>query len=186
MDASLTKCLVLGGGVVGSAIAHDLAMDEGMAVTVADVNQSFLDKLRSPQINVIQADLSDPQIVKGMVMDFDIIVGALPGIMGFETLKSIIEMGKNVVDISFFPDDPFILDQLAKENNVTAVVDCGVAPGLSSIILGHHYGSLEKVDSYTCYVGGLPAIRDGPLEYKSHFSPSDIVEDYTTQGALVV
>lgn len=186
MEVSLTKCLVLGAGIVGSAIAIDLAMDEDMDVTVADVNQSFLDKLKSSHINVIKADLSDTQTLKRIVMDFDIIVGALPGIMGFETLKSVIESGKNVVDIAFFPEDPFRLDKLAKENNVTAVVDCGVAPGLSSIILGHLFSTLEKVDSYTCYVGGLPVIRDWPLEYKSHFSPSDVIEDYTTPARFVV
>ncbi|OLS19455.1 MAG: Lysine 6-dehydrogenase [Candidatus Heimdallarchaeota archaeon LC_2] len=186
MEVSLTKCLILGAGIVGSTIAIDLAMDEDMDVTVADVNQSFLDKLKSLHINVIQADLSDSQTLKRIVMDFDIIVGALPGIMGFETLKSVIECGKNVVDISFFPEDPFILDKIAKENNVTAVVDCGVSPGLSSIILGHLYSSLESVDSYTCYIGGLPVIRDWPLEYKSHFSPSDMIEDYTTPARFVV
>jgi saccharopine dehydrogenase-like NADP-dependent oxidoreductase len=79
-----------------------------------------------------------------------------------------------------------MLDKLAKENNVTAVVDCGVSPGLSSIILGHLYSSLETVNSYTCYVGGLPVIRDWPLEYKSHFSPSDMIEDYTTPARFVV
>jgi len=43
---------------------------------------------------------------------------------------------KNIVDISFFPEDPFELDKLAKENNVTAVVDCGVSPGMGNVILG--------------------------------------------------
>jgi saccharopine dehydrogenase-like NADP-dependent oxidoreductase len=180
------KCLVLGAGLVGSAIALDLAMDQDMDVTVADVNQSSLDKLKPQHINVIQADLSDSQTLKSTVMDFDIIVGALPGFMGFETLRSIIETGKGVVDIAFFPEDPFKLDKLAKDNNVTAVVDCGVAPGYSSIILGHLHSSLEKIDSYTCYVGGLPVIREWPLEYKTHFSLIDVIEDYTTPARFVV
>ncbi len=180
------KCLVLGAGLVGSTIALDLAKDRDMDVTVADVNQSSLDKLKQQQINVIHADLSNSQTLKSMVMDFDIIVGALPGFMGFKTLKSIIETGKNVVDIAFFPEDAFKLDKLAKENNVTAIVDCGVAPGLSSIILGHLYNSLEKIDSYICYVGGLPVIREWPLEYKTLFSPIDMIEDYTTPARFVV
>ncbi|MFQ5981245.1 MAG: saccharopine dehydrogenase NADP-binding domain-containing protein, partial [Candidatus Heimdallarchaeota archaeon] len=143
------KCLILGAGLVGSAIALDLAMDQDMDVTVADVNQSSLDKLKSQHIDVIHADLSDPQTLKSTVMGFDIIVGALPGDLGFETLKSIIETGKNVVDVAFFAEDAFKLDELAKNNNVTAVVDCGVSPGFSSIILGHLHSSLEKIDSYT-------------------------------------
>ncbi|MHA1450974.1 MAG: saccharopine dehydrogenase family protein, partial [Candidatus Hodarchaeales archaeon] len=159
------KCLVLGAGLVGSAIALDLIKDQDMDVTVADFNYSSLEKLKQQKIGTILADLSDSQVLKNTINDFDIIVGALPGFMGFETLKSIIESGKNVVDISFFPEDAFKLDELAKDNNVTAVVDCGVAPGCSNIILGHLYSTLEKIDSYTCYVGGLPVIREWPFEY---------------------
>jgi saccharopine dehydrogenase-like NADP-dependent oxidoreductase len=96
------KCLVLGAGLVGSAVALDLEMDQDMDVTVADVNQASLDKLKSQNINVIHADLSDLKTLKSTIMDFDIIVGALPGVMGFETLKAVIKAGKNVVDIAFF------------------------------------------------------------------------------------
>ncbi len=180
------KCLILGAGLIGSTIAFDLAIDQDIDVTVADVNQSFLDKLKPQHINVIHTDLSNSQTLKSIVMDFDIIVGALPGDMGFETLKSIIETGKNIVDVAFLAEDVFELDKLAKDNNVTAVVDCGVSPGLSSIILGHLHSSLEKIDSYTCYVGGLPVIREWPLEYKSHFSLSDVLYDYTTPARFVV
>ena len=61
---------------------------------------------------------------------------AVPGFMGFETLKNILEMGKNVVDISFFPENALELDGLAKQKKITAIVDCGVAPGMGNIILG--------------------------------------------------
>ena len=180
------KCLVLGVGLVGSAIAIDLAMDQNMDVTVADFNQFSLDKLKRQNISGIQADLSDSDVLKSTVMDFDIIVGALPGFMGFETLKSIIEAGKNVVDISFFPEDAFKLDELAKNNNVTAIVDCGVAPGCSNIILGYLHSSLEKIHSYTCYVGGLPVIKEWPFEYKAPFSPIDVIEEYTRPARFIV
>ena len=93
------KCLILGAGSVGSVIAYDLSQD--MDVTVADINQTFLDQLKSSQIKVIQADLSDSRILKKIVLDLDIIVGALPHYMGFEVLKSVIETGKKLL-ISHF------------------------------------------------------------------------------------
>jgi lysine 6-dehydrogenase len=64
------------------------------------------------------------------------VIGAVPGFLGFQTLKTVIECGKNIVDISFFAEDPFELDALAQQKNVTAVVDCGVAPGMCNILLG--------------------------------------------------
>jgi saccharopine dehydrogenase-like NADP-dependent oxidoreductase len=82
-----------------------------------------------------------------------------------------------MVDISFFPEDPFLLDDLAKKNKVTIVTDCGVAPGMSNIFLGY-YNKKMKVTSYECLVGGLPVTREWPYEYKAVFSPIDVIEEY--------
>ena len=60
------------------------------------------------------ADLSRAEVVRDVVHDADLVIGAVPGFMGFVTLQAIIEAGKNVVDISFFGEDPFELDGLAK------------------------------------------------------------------------
>jgi len=79
--------------------------------------------------------------------------------MGFQTLKAIIEAGRNVIDIAFFPEDPFELDALAKEKGVTAIMDCGVFPGMGSALIGRVARKLDEVDSVLTYVGGLPEVR---------------------------
>jgi len=112
------------------------------------------------------------------------VVGAVPGFMGFKTLQSIIEQGKDVVDISFFPEDAFFLDALAKKHNVTAIVDCGVAPGMSNILLGYH-GEYMNVESFECYVGGLPVDPQPPFNYKAPFSPADVIEEYIRIARIV-
>jgi saccharopine dehydrogenase-like NADP-dependent oxidoreductase len=104
--------------------------------------------------------------------------------MGFQTLRTVIEAGKKVVDISFFGEDPFQLDELAQTAGVTAVVDCGVAPGLSNMMLGYH-AARETVSSYRCLVGGLPVKRTWPWQYKAPFSPIDVLEEYTRPARLV-
>ena len=48
----------------------------------------------------------------------------MPGLLGFRTLEAVIESGTNAVDISFFPEDPFRLEDRAREKGGTAVVDC--------------------------------------------------------------
>ncbi|GBD88969.1 lysine 6-dehydrogenase [bacterium BMS3Abin03] len=175
--------IVLGGGMVGSAIAVDLHKE--FNVTVADVNSDRLNKLQSDKtIKTIQKDLSDADTVKEIVKDFDLVIGAVPGFMGYKTLHSVIDASKDVVDISFFSEDPFELDELAKEKNVTAVVDCGVSPGLSNIILGFHNRKM-KIESYKCYVGGLPFKRELPFQYKAFFSPIDVIEEYVRPARIV-
>jgi len=174
--------IVLGAGLVGSVIAADL--NRKYNVTSVDIDQDALQAIEKEGINIISADLSNPLAIKRIVAPFDLVVGAMPGYMGFQTVKAVIEAGKNIVDISFFPEDPFQLHHLAKEKNVNAIVDCGVAPGMGNIILGYH-NALMKVNSYRCYVGGLPFKREWPFEYKAVFSPVDVIEEYTRPARFV-
>jgi lysine 6-dehydrogenase len=177
---------VLGAGLVGSAIVEDLAQEADSCVTVVDVNPTALDKLTAKvPVRAIRADVREPGRVAEVVADADLVICAVPGFMGFETLRRIVEAEKNVVDISFFPEDAFLLDGLAKEKAVTAVVDCGVAPGLSNIIAGYMSSQLERVERFVCYVGGLPSIRHWPYEYKAVFSPIDVLEEYTRPARFV-
>ncbi len=174
------KIIVLGAGLVGNIIALDLAENPENRVAVADINQNALNQLsEKADIQTVFADLSNKDMIKDIIEEYDLVIGALPGFMGYETLKTVIEAGKNTIDISFFEEDPFSLDELAKENNVTAVVDCGVAPGLSNIVLGHVDNLLDTTENFLCYVGGLPQVREWPFEYKAPFSPTDIIEEYT-------
>ena len=177
---------VLGIGLVGKAIVKDLALEKSFTITAVDQNQQALEKLESElPVKGIKANLSEGECITSVTADSDLVICAVPGFMGFETLKRIIEAGKNVVDISFFGEDAFLLDDLAKKKGVTAVVDCGVAPGLCNIIAGYRAKSLDQEDRYVCYVGGLPRERLWPYEYKAVFSPSDVLEEYTRPARMV-
>lgn len=181
------KVIVLGAGLVGGAMAADLAQDNGFEVHAADFNQKVLDSIKKNKNGVtpIHKDLSDPAAVKALVKDYQLVINAVPGHMGFGTLKAIIEAGRNVVDIAFFPEDPFLLDELAKEKNVTAIMDCGVSPGMSNVLIGSVDSLLDKTDSILIYVGGLPEIREWPYEYKAVFSPYDVIEEYVRPARYV-
>ena len=78
------------------------------------------------------------------------------------------------------------LNTLAKEtNNVTAIVDCGVAPGMDNYILGYVTTSNAKtVTDFECLVGGLPKEKKWPFNYKAPFSPVDVIEEYTTTCSI--
>lgn len=174
------KITVLGGGLVGSAIVKDLAATPALSVTLVDANPATLERLAAAApVRGVVADLHTLADFGEILADADLVVCAVPGFMGFATLQKVIAAGKNVVDISFFPEDPFLLDALAQAQGVTAVVDCGVAPGLSNILFGDLARRLDRVDRYDCYVGGLPQERRWPFEYKAVFSPVDVLEEYT-------
>lgn len=180
------KVIVLGAGLVGAPMAADLAKDSGFTVSVADFSKENLDKFSGIEtMNTIEKDLSDPESVKSLVKDFDLVLSAVPGFMGFQTLKAIIEAGKNVIDIAFFPEDLFELDELAKRNNVIAISDMGVAPGMSNVLIGYVDHLLDKTTKAVIYVGGLPRERVWPYEYKAVFSPIDVIEEYTRPARYI-
>jgi len=180
----MQRLLVLGSGLVGHAIAADLCAE--FEVHAADADMGTLETVSAAHsVTPIHADLSDPHRIARLVEDFDLVVNALPGHMGFRALKSVIESGKNVVDIAFSPEDPLTLNECAEQAGVTAVVDCGVAPGLCNIILGYESTRLDRIESYSCLVGGLPVEREWPWEYKAGFSPADVIEEYTRPCRMI-
>lgn len=178
------RITVLGAGMVGRAIALDLAnLHE---VVSLDQSVEALQKLASgnPSIRTQQANLHDYSSYREWLHETDLVVSAVPGFMGYKTLETVIRCGKPVVDISFFPEDALTLDQLAKEKQVTAIVDCGVAPGLSNLALGYCDARMQ-VENFHCMVGGLPKERVWPFEYKAPFSPIDVLEEYSRPARYV-
>jgi saccharopine dehydrogenase-like NADP-dependent oxidoreductase len=181
------RVVVLGAGLVGGAIAQDLSKGGEFEVTIVDSSQEALARLAGETgVVSVRADLSADGQVRRVVEGQDLVVGAVPGHMGFTTLRRVLECAKPVVDISFFPEDPFALDALAREKSVPAVVDCGIAPGCSNLILGRVETEFDSVERFLCLVGGLPVVRTWPWEYKAAFSPADVLEEYTRPARYVV
>lgn len=176
--------IVLGAGLVGSAIAIDLKKS-GLNVGVVDIDSKKLKDLQQKhQLTPYKCDFSDRNSLTKIIESTDIVVGAVPGSLGIKILQLAIECKKDIVDISFCPENYLELDTLAKQNGVTAIVDMGVAPGMCNAILGF-YNTQMQVNSYKCIVGGLPVKREWPFEYKATWSPIDIIEEYTRPARFV-
>ena len=175
---------VLGAGRVGSAMALDMATNH--KVRLFDRKKESLEhtKEKNQAIEIHEADLEDLNAFEGLFKDDDLVISAVPGFMGYKVLEALIEAGKNVVDISFFPEDALELDELAKQKKVTAIVDCGVAPGMDNILLGYWDQQIE-VREFECLVGGLPEEKKWPFNYKAPFSPIDVIEEYIRPARIV-
>ncbi|MCF8231437.1 MAG: saccharopine dehydrogenase NADP-binding domain-containing protein [Bacteroidales bacterium] len=171
------KIAVLGAGLVGRAIIHDLASDKNYSVIAADVDQSRLNDLPD-KVEKHNVDVTWKENLKLLIEEVDMVVNAVPGSLGFNVLKNVIESGKHAVDIAFFPEDMYELNDLAVEKGVTVVCDMGIAPGMSNILAAKSARELDKAENVMIYVGGLPAVRRKPYEYKAPFSPADVIEEY--------
>ncbi len=180
------KAVVLGCGLVGATMARDLASDDEFDVTVADISaENLREAAVEPRLRTAQLDLGDTQALGKLIEPFDIVVGGLPSRIGWQTLETVIAAGKPYCDISFMPQDATQLDAMAIDKGVTAVVDCGVSPGLSNLIVGYVHAQLDATEDAVIYVGGLPKVRQWPYYYKAPFAPADVIEEYTRPARFI-
>jgi len=181
------RIIVLGAGLVGGPVAAKLSEDDNFNVTIADIDAKALEKVTSNhKVASLRFDLSDFKRVKKLVASYGLVVSAVPGHLGFMVLRACIESEKNVVDFSFQAENFLELDALAKENDVVAICDMGLAPGTSNILAAYASRMLDKPESVKILVGGLPVRRSWPFEYKAVFSPIDLVEEYTRPARFMV
>lgn len=173
----MTKVTVLGGGNIGSFVAQELVRSSDFEVTLADRRN-----LGVPGVINRLADMDDPVDRRNTIKEADIIVNTLPGFLGFNALKEVLQLGKHVVDISFMPEDPRQLNKIAKKNGATAVVDFGFAPGMCHMMVGNAMKKLGKVQYCFIEVGGLPLQEKD--EYKVVFSAADVLEEYSRPARL--
>lgn len=180
------RILIAGSGAIGSAIARDLAADGAYEITVVDRDVKQLERaVGDTGVRTQHADLSDPNAVARLISEQDLVIGALPSALGFQTLRTVIAAGRSMVDVSFMAEDPLTLDAMARERGVVAVVDCGLAPGLSHMVVGVAASQMSTVERVAMYVGGLPAARGGLFDYKAPFAAFDVIEEYTRPVRVV-
>lgn len=182
---STKSVLILGAGLVGRPMAYDLSKNGEFSVAIADISSNNLAMVAKHSIKKIQADLSSETAINELVKNYDYLINALPGEIGFKALKHMIPAGKPIVDIAFYPENPNELHELAIRAKCCVICDMGVAPGMSHLLSGYSASKMVSVNKLLIYVGGLPRRRQLPWEYKAVFSPADVIEEYTRPARLV-
>ena len=181
----MKKIFQIGAGLVGKTMALDLSKNHELHL--GDTNLNLLNEIKNEDqsIHIQKIDILDKKKFCSWIADADIVLLAVPGFLGFEALRLIIECGKNVVDISFSPENVLLLNDLAIKNDVCAIVDAGVAPGIPNFLLGY-WNEKIKVNSFDYMVGGLPKNPSPPYNYKAPFSPIDVIEEYTRPARIMI
>lgn len=182
------KIIVLGCGKIGSVIARDLAESmEGAKVVAADIDQRRAEEVASSIKNAtgVTVDATDYTGLVETLKGFNLAIGALPGDYGYQALKAAVEAGVSMVDVSFTPENPLELDKAAKEACITIIPDCGVAPGLSNMLVGYASAKLNRVREAHILVGGLPEHPVPPLGYTITWSAEGLIDEYMRDARIV-
>jgi saccharopine dehydrogenase-like NADP-dependent oxidoreductase len=184
------KVLVVGCGHIGSVAAEDIAKSmSSIEVVVADRDRARAEEVAEiiGESNVlwIQLDAAKHDELVNALKDFDLATGFLPGKLGYHLAKACIDVGKDLVDVSYMAENPLTLNDEAAKAGVTIIPDCGLAPGISNILVGHAVGKLDKVLALHIMVGGLPEKPVPPLGYVITWSLESLVDEYTRKARIV-
>jgi len=179
--------LLIGTGRIGSTILKSL-VEKGLNVVVLSRSSERSREIKEEyDVPVVVGNALSKHLLEDIVVKYGIKYAftALPGRIAFNVIKSLVEIGVNVVDVSYYPQDIFTLDELAKRKNVIVVPDAGIAPGLSNILAGRIYSEMELVDSIEIYVGGLAKDREAPLGLVATWSIDDLLDEYTRPARII-
>lgn len=170
------QIVVVGGGMQGRVIARNLQRrTEAPRVVLVDLVQpaSLPDGVEFKQADVLNLDQ-----VKAIAAEADALVLAVPSAIAHQALANLIATGKPVVDVSFTPDPPLELDAAARKSGSAVLVDCGVAPGLSHILVGAAHKELGGLDSVRILVGGMPIEPPAAFHHAVYFNAHDLLSEY--------
>ena len=175
------KVIALGCGLIGSVLAKDFADSlKDAKLVVSDKNEERAKKTASNIRNAdwTSIDSTDYTKLVEIIRGFDLVLGALPGDYGFLAMRAAIEAGVDMVDVSFTPENPLELDIAAKKAKITIIPDCGVAPGLTNMLVGYAASKLEDVSEAMIMCGGIPEYPVPPLGYTITWSAEGLIDEY--------
>ena len=181
--------LVLGCGNIGSVAAEDLAKTTDYEIVVADNDlkraENLAKRIGNSRVSAMRLDASDRRGSVRCLKGFDVVLGFLPGKLGYGLARACVEAGTDLVDVSFMAENPLTLNDRASTAGVLIVPDCGLAPGISNVLVGHAAAALDRIDSVHVMVGGLPEKPVPPLEYVITWSPESLIDEYTRNARII-
>lgn len=188
------KVTILGAGLMGKEVARDMVNSEKVErVFLADLDitqaQAFVDQLNSDKIELLQMDANDEDQLRQAIGKADVVVNALLYTFNVRVAKAAIDLGVHAVDlgghIDGITDEVLQLNELAQSKGVTIIPDLGVAPGMTNILVGYGASKLDTVNAVKIYVGGIPVVKQPPLDYNVVFSLDGVFDHYTKPSTII-
>jgi lysine 6-dehydrogenase len=181
------RLLVLGAGQQGTACAYDLLAHTEADVVIADQRIDRLPQFLTPflgqRLSAEVLDATDRRAVERLMEGSTAAMSALPYYLNPLLTELAIEAGSHFCDLGGNTDIVIRQKRLAaraRERGVSAVVDCGLAPGMVNILAEEGIRRLDRPRGVWIKVGGLPQNPIPPIRYQIVYSLEGVIDYYTT------
>src|SRR5688572_25494033 len=188
------RILVLGAGRMGYGAAFDLIHNSpGVeAVTVADFHQNKAEetasKVGTSRISAVRVDAGNYAETVEMFRGHDSVISCVNYWYNEALSRAAIETGTNFCDLggnNYVVDEQLAMDAEAKAAGISIIPDCGLAPGMVSILAMHGTKQFDSVDEIHIRVGGLPQNPQPPLDYQLVFSVEGLINEYVETARVI-
>lgn len=188
------KILVLGAGRMGLGAVYDLAHNspDVEAVTVADNDferaQAVAETVDSAKVKAVQLDVSDYDATVAVMKGHDAAISCVNYWFNLSLSRAAIETNCNFCDLggnNYVVDDQLALDGEARRAGINIIPDCGLAPGMVSILAMHGAQRFDEIEEIHIRVGGLPQNPKPPLNYQLVFSVEGLINEYIEKARVI-
>lgn len=185
--------IVLGAGMMGRAIAYDLSNHSNFEeIIITDKDKKILESakkfLKNQKVNYDILDVENKEDIKKKFNGYDVAISAIPYNFNYMLTKAAINTNTHFLDLggnNNIVEKQRSLFKQAKENKVLVIPDCGLAPGLTSVIVRDVVDFLDSIEYVKIRVGGLPQNPKPPFNYQIIFSPNGLINEYV-EDAIVL
>jgi lysine 6-dehydrogenase len=187
------KILVLGAGRMGLGAAYDLAHNsEAEAVTVADLDleraRAVVETVKSPKLTPAQVDVADENAVVALMRGHDAAISCVTYFHNLRLARAAIAARVNFCDLggnNAVVDAELALDEEARAAGINIIPDCGLAPGMVSVLAAHGAARFNELEELHIRVGGLPQAPKPPLDYQIVFSVEGLINEYVERARVI-
>lgn len=188
------RVLVLGAGRMGLGAAYDLAHNsEGVElVTVADVDEgrarAVAETLRDGRVRAAQVDVEDRARVVELMREHDAALSCVTYFHNLRLAGAAVEARTHFCDLggnNTVVDAELALDEEARAAGINIIPDCGLAPGMVSVLAAHGAARFRRLDEIHIRVGGLPQNPRPPLDYQIVFSVEGLINEYVERARVI-
>lgn len=180
------KLVILGAGLMARGAAFDFLNNPNLThLTVADSSEKALSDFRArfpdPRLQTRKFDASDSKGVHRLLSEADGVFCAVHYGFNVEFAKAAIATKTHMVDLGGNNDivaAELAMNREAESAGVTIIPDCGLAPGMVSVLTAWGLNRFAWADSVKIRVGGLPANPKPPFEYERLFSVEGLINEY--------
>lgn len=187
------KILVLGAGRMGLGAAYDLAHNsEAEAVTVADIDieraRAVVATVKSGKLSPAQVDVADDAGVVRLMREHNAALSCVVYHHNLNLARAAIAARTHFCDLggnNSVVDSELALDAEARRAGINIIPDCGLAPGMVSVLAAHGAGRFESLDAIHIRVGGLPLRPRPPLDYQIVFAVEGLINEYVERARVI-